>query len=120
MAVKKTSSAKAKTAKKSKSRVKSRRYDCPNSGPRMSLTAIVRKIMNERRFATFIRDLLCRAVRGDKAAIECLNSYFEPKDGELKALCYTPEMRVAYGTCTEQHRLLDVVAYYSAAGTRIK
>jgi len=81
----------------------------------MSLTTIVRKIMNEPDFARFIRDLLCRAHRGNKEALACLNSYFDPQAGELEALCYPPLLRERLMRCTEQNLLLDVVAYFSAS-----
>jgi hypothetical protein len=81
----------------------------------MSLTTIVRKIMKEPAFAKFIHDLLCRANKGDENAEACLRSYFEPQLGELQAICYTRSMQTRYLKCTEQNRLLDVVAYFGAS-----
>jgi hypothetical protein len=118
MAAKKTvtSKAKKKPAKTKLSPIP-RGYRCPNPGRPMNLATIVRKILKEPAFAKFIHDLLCRANKGDADAEACLRSYFEPQAGELQAICYTRSMQAKYLQCTEQNRLLDVVAYYGAGGT---
>jgi hypothetical protein len=115
MAAKKT--VRAKTSRKTKPRAKVLQYKCPNPGEPMSLTTIVRKIMREPGFARFIRDLLCQSHRGNAEATKCLNSYFNPKAGELEALCYPPRLKAMFMKCTEQNLMLDVVAYFSAVKT---
>jgi hypothetical protein len=120
MAAKKTVTKKAKSKtprKRAPTSAPLRQYRCPNPGRPMNLATIVRKLLKEPGFAKFIHDLLCRANKGDAKAEACLKSYFEPQAGELQAICYTRSMRAKYLQCTEQNRLLDVVAYYGAGGT---
>jgi hypothetical protein len=107
MATKKTPIKKTKTSRKKKP---VREYCCPNPERPYSLYGIVTKIMDEPEFARFIRAQLCAANRGNEAAIACVESYYKPKNSELGSLCIPPAQRLMYMKCTDQNRLIDVLA----------
>jgi hypothetical protein len=109
-----------KTSVRSK---KARRYRCPNPDPPFCLQAIVKKILKDKAFAKFIADQLCKAHQGDIQAAKCVDSYFEPSDDELDALCI-PESRrhrLLKCRCTDNQKLLliDVVAHGVAGAKKI-
>jgi hypothetical protein len=106
---KKTPAKKTKTPTKKATRVS---YVCPNPEKPYSLLEIVAKIVNDRAFARFIRRLLCKANRGDKGAQACVDSYFNTNEIELGKLCIPKENRERFLRCTDQNRLIDVIAYY--------
>jgi hypothetical protein len=106
-------------ATKSSSRRSTSSYQCPNSGPRYTLKAIIEKMIEDEAFAKFIKKLLCKIHSGSKAekqtAAECLDSYFAPVASELNKLCLAPsEQARIMGPCTDSTTtnayLLDVPA----------
>jgi hypothetical protein len=109
---KKKPSKKRKSVGKAKLR-RGRKYSCDNAPTSpMGLREIVKKIVGDKDFATFIRDLLCRSNRGaDRAATECLEKFYKSNTSDLGALCIPDEDMAASLRCTEQNRLLDAVAY---------
>jgi hypothetical protein len=99
----------SRTVRKTSSRAS---YACPNPDRPYSLLEIVKKIVNDKEFARFIRRLLCKANKGDKEAQACVDSYFDVTDGELGKLCIPTQLRARYLQCTDQNRLIDAVAYH--------
>jgi hypothetical protein len=95
-------------------------FECPNpKGKPYSLNQLVGKMLDDQEFAVFIRNLLCRAHKRDKNAAECLDSYYQPTDAELAALCIPPAQRarILKSKCTEtnnKYLLIDVPAYVAA------
>lgn len=69
------------------------------------------KIVNDKEFAEFIRDLLCRSNGGDAGAATCLEKFYKSNSSDLGALCVKPGDMEASLRCTEQNRLLDAIAY---------
>jgi hypothetical protein len=89
-------------------------YSCPNSGPPLNLRATIKKMQQDPAFAEFIRNLLCRAHKGDDEASACLNSYYRPLKSELTALCLSESrIKAMAGPCTDitTYALIDVPAY---------
>lgn len=102
---------------------KRRRYSCPNPDPPFCLRAIVKKILKDKAFAKFIAEQLCKAHHGDAQAAKCVDSYFEPTDDELEALCIPESKRpkLLKCRCTDNHKLLliDVVAHGAVGVKRL-
>lgn len=114
----------AVSRKKSSARSKkAHHYSCPNPGPPLCLRAIVKKILKNKAFAKFIAEQLCKAHKGNVQAAKCVDSYFEPTDDELEALCIPESKRhkLLKCRCTDTHKLLliDVVAHGAAGAKRI-
>jgi len=93
------------------------KYGCPNKGRKYSLEGLVREMECNPKLAKFVRDLLCEAHKGDNAAAECLRSYYELTDSDLRKFCIPKKQRVSLlGCCTVPTDifLLDVPAYVAA------
>ena len=90
-----------------------RQYSCPNSGRPLNLRATIRRMQEDPTFAEFIRNLLCRAHKGDEEASACLDSYYRPAKSELTALCFSESRIRAMATCTDKtvYALIDMPAY---------
>jgi hypothetical protein len=74
----------------------------------------VKKMQEDSAFAEFIRNLLCRAHRGDEEASVCLDSYYSPAKSELTALCFSESrIKAMAGPCTDKtvYALIDIPAY---------
>ncbi len=117
MAVRKTPAKNAKrssrTPKESPRRAPRRRskYRCPNPGKPLPLRAIVKRMSKDREFARFIRELLCAAKDGDDEASKCVQTYFDPEEAELDALCLPARFLNACRKCTERTILLAAAAF---------
>jgi hypothetical protein len=62
-------------------------------------------------FAGFFSNLLCLSNNGDPNAVECIEKFYQPTDGELAALCIPPAEFPQLQKCTEQNLLLSPIAY---------
>lgn len=81
MASRKTARSKGK-----KLRTQSATFPCPNPHAPLSLTEIVDRMEEDRAFAEFIRDLLCKSYSSQSARM-CLDSYCKISTAELTDLC---------------------------------
>ena len=93
-----------------------RKYSCDDAPTKpLGLREIVKKIVDDKEFAAFIRDLLCRSNGGNPlasaTATACLEKFYKSNPSDLGALCIKEENMDASLRCNEQNRLLDAVAY---------
>jgi len=117
MAAKKTSTGKKRAS--GRKAVGKKKYGCPNEGRKYSLEGLVREMARNPELAKFIRGLLCAAHAGDKDAAECLRSYYELGDSDLKKLCIPKTQKISLlqsdcTVCNTDLFLLDVPAYVAA------
>jgi hypothetical protein len=84
----------------------------------MGLREIIKLIVEDNDFATFIRGQLCASNGGNATATKCLEKYYKSNSSDLGALCVKAGDMPTSLKCTEQNRLLDAVAY--AYGTSKK
>ena len=85
-------------------------WDCPNSQAPYTLWGLVSLLQSDKSFAEFFADLLKRANNNDKGAIECVDSYLAPTDGELQALGIGASQWNSLSKCTESGLLVAVIA----------
>ena len=77
-------------------------YQCPNpSGKKYTVTTLTEKIKSDSDFAAFFSAKLKLAQGGDKEAITCVDSYYQPSDAELESLGIPPSQWSAMRKCTD-------------------
>lgn len=118
MPTKKQPSKKTKSGGKTKS-ARAPRYSCSTAPTSpMGLREIIKLMVEDKDFATFIRGQLCASNGGDATATKCLEKFYKSNPSDLGALCVKSTEMAPSLKCTEQNRLLDAVAY--AYGTSKK
>lgn len=62
-------------------------YQCPNpSKEKYTVSTLTQKLKSDGEFAAFFSARLKQALGGDRDAIACVDSYYEPSDSEMESL----------------------------------
>lgn len=88
-------------------------FECP-SKVKHSLWDLVKLLETDPAFANFFFDLLKRANENDRAAIACVDSYYEPTTEELLELGVSASQVDNLRRCTDSGLLVAVVAKESS------
>ena len=86
-------------------------YQCPNpSREKYTVNTLNQKLKSDSAFAAFFSAKLKLALAGDRAAIACVDSYYEPSDSELQNLGIPPSEWSAMRKCTDSGSLVAPIA----------
>ena len=91
-------------------------YRCPLSegGTKFTLWGLVKELEQKPDFAKFFATQLRLANMGDRKAIECVESYYEPTDEELGNLGIHESQWGSMRRCTDSGLLVIVIAKQTA------
>ena len=84
-------------------------YQCPNpSGEKYTVNTLSRKLRSDTEFAAFFSAQMKLAQAGDKEAMACIDSYYQPSDAEMESCGVPPSEWSVMRKCTESGSLLEI------------
>ncbi|MFZ1218789.1 MAG: hypothetical protein WAO00_05810 [Chthoniobacterales bacterium] len=82
-------------------------YQCPNpSREKYTVNTLNQKLKSDSAFAAFFSAKLKLALAGDREAIACVDSYYEPSDSELQSLGIPSSQWSVMRKCTDSGSLV--------------
>ena len=82
-------------------------YQCPNpSREKYTVSTLNQKLKSDSAFAAFFAVQLKLALAGDRDAIACVDSYYEPSDSEMQSLGIPSSKWSVMRKCTESGSLV--------------
>jgi hypothetical protein len=82
-------------------------YQCPNpSREKYTVNTLNQKLKSDDAFAAFFAAKLKLALAGDREAIACVDSYYEPSDSEMQSLGIPSSQWSVMRKCTDSGSLV--------------
>ena len=92
-------------------------YQCPNpSREKYTLNTLNQQLKSDAAFAAFFSAKLKLALAGDREAIACVDSYYEPTDSELQSLGIPASDWSVMRKCTDSGSLVTAITGEETSG----